>query len=140
VEYGGFARFGMDDGYMMGPKEVVLQVLEEFAVRIREDHGYELNTRKCKMYNIEDDICNEANREGHIPESLQHIEEGIYVIESGDRLKGIMIFNVSVGDKRYVEAVLRQKARDVGQTIRQYVEDLEEKYPQELWTMLQFSL
>ena len=40
-----------------------------------------------------------------------------------------MIFNVPVGDIMYVEAVLRQKAREVGQITRQYVEDLEEKYP-----------
>jgi len=34
-------------------------------------------------------------------------KKGIYVNESGDRLKGIMIFNVPVGDNRYVEAILR---------------------------------
>ena len=96
---------------------------------IKEDHGCELNTRKCKMYSMEENICSEARREGHIPESLQHIEEGIYVNKSGDRLEGIVIFNVPVGDNRYVEAVLRQKAREVGQITRQYVEDLEEKYP-----------
>jgi len=39
VEHGECARFGMDDGYMMGPMEVVFQVLEEFAVGIKEDHG-----------------------------------------------------------------------------------------------------
>jgi len=51
-----------------------------------------------------------------------------------------MIFNVPVGGSSYVEALLRQKASEVEQNTRQYVEDLEEKYPQELWTMMQFSL
>jgi len=136
VEYGGCARFGMDDGYMMGPVEVVCQVLEEFAMGIREDHGCQLNARKCKMYIMEKDKCEEARREGHIPDNLQHIQEGIYVNESGDRWKGIMIFNVPVDDNRFVEAILRQKAREVEQNTRQYVEDLEEKYPHEMWTML----
>jgi hypothetical protein len=66
------------------------------------------------MYNMEEDKCKEARREGHIPESLQHIEEGIFICESGKALRGIMIFNVPVGDSRYMEAVLRQKAREMG--------------------------
>ena len=70
VEHGGCARFGMDDRYIMGPKEVVFQVLEEFAAGIRDEHGCELNTRKCKMYIIEEDRCCEAGREGHIPDIL----------------------------------------------------------------------
>ena len=45
-----------------------------------------------------------------------------------------------MGEERYVEAVSRQKAREAEQIIRKYVEDLEGKYPQELWTMMQFSL
>ena len=53
VEYSGCARFGMDDGYMMGPKKNVFKVPEDFAEGIKEDHGCELNTRKCKMYNME---------------------------------------------------------------------------------------
>jgi len=140
VEHGGCARFGMDDGYVMGPMEVVFQVLEEFSVGNTEDHGCPLNARMCKMYIMEEGKCEEGRMEGHIPESLQHVHEGIYVNESGDRLKGIVIFNVPVGENRYVEAILRQKARKIEQNTRQYVEDLEEKYPHEMWTMLQFSL
>jgi hypothetical protein len=33
-----------------------------------------------------------------------------------------------------------ETAKNVERTTRRYVEDLEEKYPQELWTMLRFSL
>jgi len=83
VECGGCARFGMDDGYMMGPMEIVFQVLEEFAEGIKEDHGCELNPRKCKMYNMEGDICDRARRDGYIPMSLQHVEEGAFVNETG---------------------------------------------------------
>ena len=36
VECGGCARFGMDDGYMIGLKEVVFEVLSEFAKAIEE--------------------------------------------------------------------------------------------------------
>jgi hypothetical protein len=78
------------------------------------------------MYSIDGEVCKEAKRNGHIPESLHHVEKGIFVNESGDCLRGIIIFNVPVGEPRYVEAVLRQKAREVGKGTRQYVEDLEE--------------
>ena len=40
AEYGGCARFGMDDGYLIGPKEVIFGVLAEFADGIQRDHGY----------------------------------------------------------------------------------------------------
>ena len=36
--------------------------------------------------------------------------------------------------------MLREKAKKVEGTTRRYMEDLEDQYPQELWTMLQFSL
>ena len=47
-----------------------------------------------------------------------------------------MIFNVPVGERRYVEAILRQKAREIGKVTRQYVEDLKKQYTHELWTMM----
>jgi hypothetical protein len=109
----------MDDGYMMGPMEVVFQNLEEFAVGIKEDHGCKLNARKCKINIMEEGRCEEARRAGHMPESLQHVQEGIYVNESGERLNGIQIFNVPVGENRYVEAILRQKTREIEKTTRQ---------------------
>ena len=50
------------------------------------------------------------------------------------------MFTVPVGEERYVANVLRDKARQVGEVTRKCVEDLEEEYPKELWTMLPFSL
>ena len=71
---------------------------------------------------------------------MEKIEEVILVDETGYRLRGIQIFNVPVGEEEYVGAVLREKARKVESTTRRYIDDLEEKYLHELWTMLQFSL
>ena len=55
-------------------------------------------------------------------------------------LRGLQIFNVPIGDERYVLTTPREKARHVGKITRQYVEDVEEEYSQEIWTLLQFSL
>ncbi len=55
-------------------------------------------------------------------------------------MRGVTIFNVPIGEERYVQAKLRDKARQVKETTEAYVHDLGDDYPQELWTMLQFSL
>ncbi len=48
VEHGGCARFGMDDGYMIGPREVVFEVLADFAKDIMEGCGCDLNVDKVQ--------------------------------------------------------------------------------------------
>ena len=73
-------------------------------------------------------------------DGVEHLKEGSMVDETGTRRRGIQIFNVPVGDEEYVAAVLKEMAKKVKSTTRRYVEDLEEKYPQKVWTMLQFSL
>ena len=70
-----------------------------------------------------------------IPEELRLMEEGIYVNENGDKLRGVTVFNVPIGEPEYVETVLKNKAREVAGVARIYIEDSEEDYPQELWTL-----
>ena len=67
-------------------------------------------------------------------------EFGVHVTESGDLLRGLKIFNVPVGEEKFVEVKLREKAMHVRKTTEAYVRDLGDEYPHELWTMLQFSL
>ena len=125
---------------MVGPPEVVFRVLADFAVGLKAECGLDLNMSKCKMFSWDDGACARAREEGHIPEELTPIQEGTYVKWAGDILKGIQVFNVPVGTERYVQAKLREKAMQVKQTTEKYVQDLGDEYPQELWTMLQFSL
>jgi len=68
------------------------------------------------------------------------MEEGIHVNENGDMLRGVNVFNIPIGEPEYVETVLRNKAKEVAREARKYVEDLEEEYPHELWTLLHYSL
>jgi len=56
AEHGGCARFGMDDGHLIGPKEVIFVVLAEFAEGIQGDHGCMLNKRKCRIYNMTEGV------------------------------------------------------------------------------------
>ncbi len=36
---GGCARFGMDDAYLVGPPEIVFEVLTEFARSLKKESG-----------------------------------------------------------------------------------------------------
>ncbi len=92
------------------------------------------------MYGEKEGACAKARREGHIPDELLHLQEGVYVTEDGNILRGIQIFNVPLGEEKYVKARLRENAKQVKQTTEAYVKDLGDEFPQELWTMLQFSL
>jgi hypothetical protein len=129
AQAGGCARFGMDDGYMIGPPEVVFRVLAEFAAGIKEDCGCELNVNKCQMYSKEEGVCEEARRAGHIPEGFMHLREGVHVNESGDILRGLTVFNVPIGEERFVELKLREKALQVESTTETYIRDLGDEYP-----------
>jgi hypothetical protein len=51
---GGCARFGMDDGHMIGPREVVFKILAEFTKGIETSTNCDLVARKKKMYKLDD--------------------------------------------------------------------------------------
>ena len=59
--------FGLDGRYIVGPKEVVFEVLAKFAKALRVEQGCRLNTRKRKMYNINEGVCQQAKEQGWIP-------------------------------------------------------------------------
>ena len=71
---------------------------------------------------------------------MSEIQEGIFVNEEGDRLRGVTIFNVPIREERYAEAVLKKKAKEVAAITRQYAVDMEEEHPQEMWALLHYSL
>ncbi len=70
---GGCASFGMDDGYLVGPPEIVFEVLAEFARGLKKESGCELNIGKCKMHNVEEGAYERVRRQGIIPDELQHL-------------------------------------------------------------------
>ena len=81
------------------------------------------------MYSKEEGVCEEARAAGFIPEEFMHLREGVHVNESGDRLRGSTIFNVPVGEERFVELKLREKALQLEKTTDAYVRDLGDEYP-----------
>jgi hypothetical protein len=112
--------------------------LAEFAKGINEDCGCDLNVAKCKMYSPEKGACVAARMAGYATKELQHLQEGVHVSGAGHLLRGLRIFNVPVGEERYIVVRLREKATQVEDTKESYVRDQGDEYPHELWTMLQF--
>ena len=68
------------------------------------------------------------------------MQEGIFINNEGDRLRGVHVFNGHVREADYGVATLRTKAAQVTATTRNYVADLSNDHPQEMQTMLQYSL
>ena len=88
-------RFGMDDGYFVGPRAMVFQVLAEFARGVREETGCELVSHKCKIYSLDENAWDDCQRNRLIPEDLSEIQECIFVNEEGERLRGVTIYNLT---------------------------------------------
>ena len=47
---GGKVVFGNDDGYAIGPPEVVFPAIDKFASEVKEKHGLTLQVNKTKIY------------------------------------------------------------------------------------------
>jgi hypothetical protein len=63
---GGYVRFGMDDGYFVGPRKVVFEVLAEFEKGAREGTGCELVSHKCTVYRMDENGWDDCQRRGII--------------------------------------------------------------------------
>ncbi len=56
----------MDNGYMVGPREVIFGVLEDLAKGISEG-TCEMATRKSKMFSLGEDTWENRNKRGCCP-------------------------------------------------------------------------
>lgn len=50
AEVGGLARFGNDDGYLIGPASVVFSALDRFAPQVREHCLLRFQVTKTKVF------------------------------------------------------------------------------------------
>ena len=98
----------------------MFQAITDFAVGVEEDTGNRLNISKCKGYSPGQDW--EALK--WIPGYPTGLKEGSRIGPDGDVCKGIKVFNVPLGEPRFVEAVLAEKAKQVDDVATLYVEDI----------------
>ena len=91
---------------------------------------------KCKFYSPNASTWEGIRIRNIISENLKHIQDGIFINNDGDKLRGVHVFNVPVGDANYIATILQTKASQVTSSTRKYVEDLADDHPQEQWAML----
>ncbi len=60
--------------------------------------------------------------------------------DDGQIGKGIEVFSSPIGDETFTKKIMKIKAHQVCDVVKDYIVDLQEEHPQELWTMLQYSL
>ena len=108
---GGFAIFDMDDGYMVGPIEKLMEVVQGFQLQLIEHVGATLNLSKCKLW------C-AKNQRNHVQRHLADINNDVFSLayvklKSGHKAYGVMVSGVPMGDKAFVRHKMKVKVDTV---------------------------
>ena len=128
-EAGGMAKFGMDDGYAVGPKDVVFDAVRKFAEEVREQCLLQLEWSKTEVFSWD----------GVLPEGCP---PGITL--AGEEVEGVfqpgfLCYGVPVGSPEYATSQLMSRANKIAQDARRTVEVLGGER-QSLWAALKWSI
>ena len=99
---GGHAVFGMDDGYGVGPSEVVFPAMEDFIREVEEEVGLVCQRAKSKVFSWEGILPGAP--EGF---TLAGIKEGEVF------LPAMLVYGVPVGVDLYVTKMLDTKVGEI---------------------------
>ena len=104
---GGCARFGWDDGYLLGPPELVFQVLGRFIADVEEHCGLLLQRTKTEVFSW-DGILPAATPRGLVRAGA---------VVSGQWEPGMVCYGVPVGTDSYVHHMLELKVSKVAKEV-----------------------
>ena len=126
---GGMAKFGMDDGYAVGPKEVVVNAVRQFAEEVEQQCLLHLEWSKTEIFSwdgvLPDGCPDEITLAG---------EDGV----EGFR-PGFLCYGVPVGTPEYASSQLWERARKIAKDAQKTVEVLGGER-QALWAALKWSI
>ena len=129
TEHGGMAKFGMDDGYAIGPPNIVFTAVEEFARKVEQQRLLTWEKSKRMVFSWSGNLP---------PNSTPGLTRaGCFV--DGEFEPGFLCYGVPVGTDRYVETMLEKKIEDISRAAKNSCEALDEER-QALWAMLRLSL
>ena len=131
-EVGGMAIFDMDDGYMAGPLDKLMEVVEGFQARLKKYVGAELNPSKCELWCANNSVV-ESYLQQH-PEC--QFKVGSVVKPDGAGALGVMISGVPFGDADYVQHVMKKKVDVVVSQIKSTTSRLQHVCVQNLYALL----
>ena len=125
----GQARFGMDDGVVCGPEEVVFPALARFEANILTNCSISLNHAKTEVFTWD------GRRPALCPPGMK--QAGTMV--DGVFEPGFLVYGVPVGTDAYVSHTLREKVREVEEKVVSCCRVLGQER-QALWTTLKMSI
>ena len=126
---GGMAKFGLDDGYAVGPLEVVLDAVRRFADEVKEQCLLQLEWSKTELFSWD----------GVLPAGCP---EGITLAgeeSPGGFRPGFLCYGVPVGTPEYATSQLWERARKIVADARKTVDILGGER-QALWAALKWSI
>ena len=125
---GGIARFGMDDGYLIGPPAVLFPALEKFEKQIWDNCSLLLQKSKTEVFTWD----------GELPVGATDglIAAGIEVEERFE--PGFLCYGVPIGTDEYVGYKLDQKVEEVAAGVQKACQVMEGE-SQALWALLRLS-
>ena len=127
---GGMARFGNDDGYLVGPADIVFPALDTFATKVREKCLLHLQVTKTEVFTWSGILP---------PEAPQNMSRG--GAQVGDTwFPGFLCYGIPVGTKEYCKHMLMKKVHEVREEVDKVKKVLGENDSQAMWIILKCSL
>ena len=129
AEHGGMAKFGMDDGYAIGPPDVVFPAIEQFAADVQGQCLLVWEKTKTEVFSWD----------GIVP-----LNATAGLTRAGTTINGVfepgfLCYGVPVGTDIYVEHMLHEKLTEIARIAKNTCDILDEER-QALWTVLRLSL
>ena len=125
---GGCAVFGNDDGYAIGPPELVFDAVHRFSSVLKETCNLSLQETKTKVYH------DSGMKPPQAPASMPRA--GLRVAE--EWLPGFQCYGVAIGSLGYVHHVLGEKVAELSQDVDRVMELLKADN-QSAWVLLSTS-
>jgi hypothetical protein len=126
---GGMAKFGMDDGYAVGPADVVLDAVRRFGEEVKEQCLLELEWSKSEVFSWDGVLP------AGCPDGITLAGEEI----EGTFQPGFLCYGVPVGTPEYATSQLFERARKIAKDANSTVELLGGER-QALWASLKWSI
>ena len=125
---GGMAKFGQDDGYAVGPPDLVFASVDEFARNVEQRCGLKLVPSKSELF----------SRDGTLPPNcLPGVALAGKLVE-GQWENGIIVYGVPIGSDSFVKSKMKEKVEEVRRSSLRAVQVLGGE-KQALWALLRQS-
>ena len=124
--HGGMARFGNDDGYLIGPADVVFDALHQFAAKVREKCLLHLQVSKTEVFTWSGMLPPQA------PQDMKRAG-----VQIGDVWQpGFLCYGIPVGTRQYCQHLLMEKVQEVRSEVDRVKQVLGEEDSQAIWCIL----